>query len=56
MAKPQVFTRIVSAQLPRTEADRLAQIARASDRSLSAEIRRAVRHYLERTETSGGRV
>lgn len=49
MAKTQdVFTRIVSAQLPLTEADRLAELARDSDRSLSAEIRRAVREHIQR--------
>jgi hypothetical protein len=38
---------IVSAQITATEHEELQRIAREADRSLSAEIRRALRSYLE---------
>jgi predicted DNA-binding protein len=47
MAK--TLQKIVSAQLPATEAQRLEQLAREADRTVSAELRRAVRAHLERS-------
>jgi len=41
---------IVSASLPRRDARRLEELAAEADRSLSAEIRRALREHLERAE------
>lgn len=41
---------IVSAQFPRDLAVRLTELARAHDRSVSGEIRRAVIAHLERAE------
>jgi predicted transcriptional regulator len=45
---------MVSAQFPRDLVTRLAELARAHDRSMSAEIRRAVGEHLERAETTEG--
>lgn len=43
---------IVSAQVPKTLALRLADLARENDRSVSAEIRRAVIEHLERERST----
>lgn len=43
--------RIVSASVDPTVAARLEQLARAADRSLSGEIRKAIREHLERQAT-----
>jgi len=41
---------IVSASLPREDARRLEKLAAEADRTLSAQLRRAVREQLARTE------
>ena len=41
---------IVSARITATEHEELQRIAREADRSLSAEIRRALRSYLEQAD------
>jgi len=41
---------IVSASLPREDARRLEKLAAEADRTLSAQLRRAVREHLARTE------
>ena len=41
---------IVSAQITATEHEKLQRIAREADRSLFAEIRRALRSYLEQAD------
>jgi len=41
---------IVSAQITAMEHEHLQRMAREADRSLSAEIRRALRWHIERTE------
>ena len=47
---------IVSAQITAMEHEHLQRMAREADRSLSAEIRRALRSYLEQgNEARGGR-
>ena len=43
---------IVSAQVTATEHKQLQALAREADRSLSAEIRRALREHLEQAERS----
>ncbi|MBA3735172.1 MAG: ribbon-helix-helix protein, CopG family [Actinobacteria bacterium] len=40
--------KVVSAQVGVDDAARLAELARAADRTVSAEVRRAVRAYVER--------
>jgi predicted transcriptional regulator len=44
-------TQMVSALVPKPHVERLQQIAHAHDRNFSAEIRRAVREYIERERT-----
>jgi predicted transcriptional regulator len=41
---------VVSASVTRAEADRLRELARAADRSVSAQLRRALREHLEQQE------
>lgn len=38
----------VTARIPQADKDRLEELAARSDRSRSAEVRRAIREYLER--------
>jgi hypothetical protein len=53
MPKTQGYTRIVAAQVPASEAARLQQLVLEHDRTLSAEIRRALRAHLERVDPKG---
>lgn len=53
MSRPAVaeLQRVVSAKVEPSMAEMLEELARASDRSLSGEIRQALRAHLERAET-----
>ena len=42
--------RLLTAWVDEEDADRLEDVARAADRSRSAELRRAIHEYLERSE------
>lgn len=41
---------LISARVPQVQKDELERLARAADRTLGAEIRRAVRFYIENAE------
>jgi predicted transcriptional regulator len=45
--------RIISAQLPLGDVAQLRELAAREDRSLSAEVRRAVAEYVERSAVAG---
>jgi hypothetical protein len=47
MDKPEQL-RVVSAQVPASDVARLAEQAAANDRTVSAEIRRLIRGYLDK--------
>jgi predicted transcriptional regulator len=46
---------VVSGAVAPDQAARLAELARAADRTVSAELRRAVREHLEREHDDAGR-
>lgn len=47
----KTLQKIVSAQVPADDAELLEQLAREADRSVSAELRRAIRAHLEFTRS-----
>ncbi len=44
---------IVTSQIPSQQRDQLAALAQRADRSLSAEIRKAIAEHLERSQAQG---